>query len=165
MLRDYKDITDKLGDPQWWDDNGCPRYCDFSPNVCGVYDHVVALLEIACQSCDERFRVVVSYDRLRLWQRTEKRTGVGKQFYPTATDINGFHFGDPPPHGCVGDTMNCDTYRVVEFWRRKADPAEWGWERAPEYEVTYELGQPWNTAHEQPEAEDAVARPEGSSTE
>jgi hypothetical protein len=27
-----------------------------------------------------------------------------------------FHYGDPPAHGCVGDTMNCYDLRIVEFW-------------------------------------------------
>lgn len=137
MLRDYKDIIDRLGPPQWWDDNGCPRYCDFAPYTCGVYDEIVALIEIACQACGERFRVVVSYDRMSMWRREENAETHRREIFPTAESINAFHFGDPPPHGCVGDTMNCDTYRVLEFWRRKELP-EWGWERAPEYEVTYE---------------------------
>jgi len=32
MLRRYDDIRSRIGDPiRWWDDNGVPRYCDFSP--------------------------------------------------------------------------------------------------------------------------------------
>lgn len=141
MLRDYKDITDKLGPPQWWDDNGCPRYCPFKPDECGVYDQVVALIEIACQDCGRRFLVAVSFDRISLW-RTEARKPSGMSFYPSAESINAFHFGDPPQHGCVGDTMNCDTYRVIEFWRK--NESSFDWERVAEYEITYEHGQPWN---------------------
>lgn len=157
MLRDYKDITEKLGVPQWWDDNGCPRYCAFRPDVCGVYDKVVALVEIACQDCGERFMVAVSYTGMDLYQREEWAKERGRSIYPSATDINAFHFGDPPPHDCVGDTMNCDTMRVVEFWRRQAAPM-WGWERVSEYEIAYPQGQPWNAAHEEPESDDAVGQ-------
>ncbi len=155
MLRTYADIIDKLGQPQWWDDNGCPRYCEFTPDACGVYDNVVALIEIACQDCDRRFRVVVSYDRLQLHRLAEQGKAHGHPVFPDAEDIRAFHFGDPPPHGCIGDTMNCDTYRVLEFWQKPEKG--WGdWERAPEYEVSYAHGQPWNRQHEQPTTVGAV---------
>lgn len=160
MLRSYKDITDRLGDPQWWDDNGCPRYCAFTPDECGIYDNIVAFIEIACQDCEERFRVAVTFDRMSLWRAEEARKKHGGEIYPTAEDINGFHFGDPPHHGCIGDTMNCDTYRVIEFWQ-KGDSFDW--ERKPEYEITYERGQFWNRAHEEAVSVDAVDPAEGNS--
>jgi len=41
------------------------------------------------------------------------------------------HYGDPPRHGCVGDTMNCDDLEVLEVWHR---PAFGDFERHPELE-------------------------------
>jgi hypothetical protein len=56
MLRDYHDIRSRIADPiLWWDENGVPRYREFKPQECGVYDVVVALVEVACQACLERF--------------------------------------------------------------------------------------------------------------
>lgn len=64
MLRDYDDIRSRISDPIfWWDDNGVPRYCHFRPQQCGVYDVVVALVEVACQACLERFRVAVTFEQ------------------------------------------------------------------------------------------------------
>ena len=52
MLHHYRDITDKLGRPEWWDEVGAPRYCKFSPTETNnIYCDEVALLEIACQNC------------------------------------------------------------------------------------------------------------------
>lgn len=46
------------------------------------------------------------------------------------------HYGDPPSHGCVGDTENCYDLRVVEFWEKSYDrPVDIKWARHPEFEV------------------------------
>jgi hypothetical protein len=50
MLRDYQDITSRLGEPYWWDGNGAPRYCVFRPDACGIYDAYVALCLVRCQA-------------------------------------------------------------------------------------------------------------------
>src|SRR3989454_3011954 len=93
MLRSYDDIRSRIKDAiRWWDDNGVPRYCDFSPEECGVYDVVVALVEVGCQACMERFRVAVTFDRESLRQ-------VGERYaLPTAGNIGTFRYGDPPFH-------------------------------------------------------------------
>ena len=131
MLRSYGDIRSRITDPiRWWDDNGVPRYCDFSPEECGVSDVVVALVEVGCQACMERFRVAVTFDRESLRQ-------VGWRYaLPTAGNIGSFRYGDPPIHshgidGCVGNTMSSESIRVLEFWQR----VQQNWMRHPEYEI------------------------------
>jgi hypothetical protein len=74
MLRSYDDIRSRIKDAiRWWDDNGGPRYCDFSLEECGVYDVVVALVEVGCQACMDRFRVAVTFDR-------ESRRQIGERY-------------------------------------------------------------------------------------
>ena len=91
MLRRYDDILSRIVDPiLWWDDNGVPRYCEFHPGKCGVYDEVVALVEVCCQSCRQLFRVAVTFDRY-------SRERLGDRYkLPTNGDIGSFHYGDPP---------------------------------------------------------------------
>jgi len=131
MLRNYDDIRSRIRDAiRRWDDNGVPRYCDFSPEACGVYDVVAALVEVGCQACMERFRVVVTFDRESLRQ-------VGDRYaLPTAGNIGTFRYGDPPIHshgtdGCVGNTMSSESIRVLEFWQRDQQ----NWIRHPECEI------------------------------
>lgn len=148
MLRDYADIIDRLGEPQWWDDNGCPRYCDFHPDHCGVYDDHIALLEVACQECARSFRVAVAWDRTSAMMgaamRGEKEVPRPSLPQPGATDrspweaAGSFNFGDPPCHGddgrgndcAAGATMSAVPVRVLEFWRRGADTGH-AWVRVP----------------------------------
>lgn len=105
-----------------------PRYSQFRPQECGVYDLVVALVEVGCQACKEHFRVAVTFDR-----SSRQQLGDG-YVLPTAGDIGSFHYGDPPAHGdpgCVGATMNVESVRVLEFWDRH----DGEWVRRPEHEV------------------------------
>ncbi len=130
MLRNYEDIRSRISDPVlWWDDNGVPRYCEFHPSRCGIYDAVVALVEVACQACGKRFLVAVTLDGHALEE-------LGDRYRrPTHGDIGSFHYGDPPSHraeGCLADdTMNVESVRVAEFWEREAGE----WRRLPEHEV------------------------------
>ena len=130
MLRNYEDIRSRISDPiRWWDNNGVPRYCEFHPSRCGIYDAVVALVEVACQACGKRFLVAVTLDGHALEE-------LGDRYRrPTHGDIGSFHYGDPPSHraeGCLaGDTMNVESVRVAEFWEREAGE----WRRLPEHEV------------------------------
>jgi hypothetical protein len=130
MLRDYEDIRSRITDPiLWWDDNGVPRYCEFDPSRCGIYDAVAALIEVACQACGKGFLAAVTYDR-----RTLQELGDAYQ-RPTPGHVGSFHYGDPPAHrseGCAaGDTMNVESVRVLQFWEREAGE----WRRRPEHEV------------------------------
>jgi hypothetical protein len=139
---DYYDITEKLGEPLWYDSEGVPRYCEFSPMKCGIYIDSVALVEIECQHCGKGFKVARQMDRTNMlmpryidsdWQPTlpNPREGV----------IGSFHYGDPPAHPsgpynrCTGDTMNSVPIEVLEFWDRR----DFGdWTRRPECEGVLE---------------------------
>jgi hypothetical protein len=138
MLRDYSDIIDQLGEPLWWDDNGTPRYCEFSPLLATVYDKYVAFAEIECQGCDRIFKVAAAHPIGRLYGSEWKLTEL-----PTADSTERFHFGDPPRHPrCPGETMNCWTLRIIEFWERDDNAAlyEDPWRRRPELEFVYGKG-------------------------
>ena len=134
MHNAYKDITSKLGTPQWYDENATPRYCDFSPDqVADIYANQVALLLIACQACGKQFKVAIS---------TSIVASIGKDIGVTSLldryTIYGaecaFSYGDPPNAGCcgAGATMSSDTIAVLEFYDR-----QWtDWYRHPELEGT-----------------------------
>jgi hypothetical protein len=143
MLRDYDDITSRLGEPEWYDDQGVPRYKPFHPKACGVYDRVVAFLSIRCQSCQRPFSVAVCRDMMNF---RDIYNPDATYTLPTHDDHGSFHYGDPPRHDCVGDTMNCDHGRVLELWEQ-ADPFK-GWKR-----IDDQMGQErrvWPAEKEQP---------------
>lgn len=56
MFPNYSDIIERAGEPDWYDDNGAPRYGPFHPRRVSVYSAEVALLLVACQSCGWRFK-------------------------------------------------------------------------------------------------------------
>jgi hypothetical protein len=131
MYRRYPDLREKLGEPLWHDDQGVPRYAPFAPDLCGVYDRFVALLEIDCQGCGRRFLVASA-------TQAKPRLGL-----PTATEEGDFWFGDAPHHAnehgtCVGVTMTTGVCRVVEFWTRDGGDHGFDWRRRPEHEFTYQ---------------------------
>ncbi|HSN25511.1 MAG TPA: hypothetical protein VLT45_04475 [Kofleriaceae bacterium] len=137
MLRSYSDILDRCGTPLWYDGNGVPRYVPFHPDHTGVYDQIVALVEIACQDCDRRFQVAIEFDRLRLMTNRVELPAPNDPALVTRL-ANLLHFGDPPRHrddvagnACVaGDTMNSCPRRVIEFWEQR----DFEWQRRPEFE-------------------------------
>lgn len=128
MLRSYADITRRLGDPLWWDDNGAPRYDPFTPEMLGVYDNYVAYMEIACQACGKLFRVGVGLGSVD-WSR---RAGWTAPDFPQQDTCGSFYYGDPPSHidarygdRCAGETMGSVYRRTLEFWRCDNQMAEW----------------------------------------
>lgn len=140
MLPDYEDIRKRIQiAPLWYDDNGTPRYDRFNPDMLGVYDQWAMCVEIACQRCGIRFLVGRGWTREAFCKH-----GVEFRDLPSREDVESFHYGDPPRHGCVGDTMNCDDIRVVEFWRKDCkcagkfhenDCGRFEWRRDPELEI------------------------------
>jgi hypothetical protein len=128
MHIDYKDITDKLGPPKWWDEHAVPRYCDFSPDeVADIYAKEVVLMKIACQDCGEIFYVAMSnpgYNRYTFEQ------------YSFVDILKYMHYGDPPNNGCcgAGPSMNCEDLNIVQFWK-KDYKVSFDWIRVPENEV------------------------------
>jgi len=105
MHQDYHDITSRLGSPVWFDECGVPRYDPFAPGMCNdIYADEAVLLEIACQRCGARFHV----SDTNRWGPSIREAIVDKAI----------HYGDPPHHDCIGDTMNCEDLQVLEYWYR-----------------------------------------------
>lgn len=129
MNPDYADIRDRIAEPpKWWDENGTPRYCEFAPDeVASFYAEEVALVVIACQSCEREFRVALSVDSL-----TVARGGAW-----LSDAIQEIHYGDPPNVQCCpsGPTMNSVPKRVVEFWSSRSRMADARFVRVPSLEV------------------------------
>lgn len=126
----YKDITDKLGEPIWWDEYAVPRYCEFHPNKVGnIYAEEVILLEIGCQECGFRYKVAMSYcyEGKSLTERVQNKQ---------------VHYGDPPNYcACsAGATMSCIDIRVLEFWKQE----DLEWIRKPELEIEIEGEDFWD---------------------
>lgn len=125
MLPDYSDIRSRITEePVWFDSNGVPRYDPFHPDdVPDIYADEAILYLIKCQSCAEKFKVAAESGN---WQRIK-----GDPHLATRIKDGRIHYGDPPRHGCVGDTMNCDDIRVLEYWRKES----FEWARVAEFEV------------------------------
>jgi hypothetical protein len=134
MLHHYSDIRDRLDEPQWWDESGVPRYCDFAVNrTADIYCREACLLLIACQDCGHRFKVCMSAGECAFGPKGLELT---RGSLAAAVLDGSLHFGDPPNIDCCpsGPTMNCVDLRVLQFWSRKAD-SHVEWERRPELEV------------------------------
>lgn len=129
MWRDYADIIDKLGKPLWYDDNGCPRYEFFKPEMLGVYDDIAVYFRLKCQACDFTEDVVVSSDKMQRYDRFKDKWFTPEEaieWYKTP------HYGDPPIHYCTGDTMNSEAIEILQFWIKPT--GKFGWERLKEFE-------------------------------
>jgi len=129
MNNAYEDIIEAVGgrDPDWYDENGTPRFGPHHPKHCpDIYAVEIALLEIACQACDRRFNVQMSagaYSECKSLQPLIENGSI--------------HYGDPPNVGCcaAGPTMNCVDLRVIEFWAHTRPHVVRGWERITRLEV------------------------------
>lgn len=110
MHSNYSDIRSRIDEePLWYDCNGTPRYDEFTPRLCpNIYASQVVLLRIACQRCGEEFLVEMNGGWFNLLNHPHK-----------------LHYGDPPIHGCVGDTMNCEDLEVLQVWNRLTPADEW----------------------------------------
>jgi hypothetical protein len=121
MHTDYKDIIDRITEPPtWYDENGVPRYGEFTPDNCpNIYSSRVGLFKIACQHCGKTFCV-------------EMHANMVIDSFRRNNPPSMWHYGDPPFHGCVGDSMNCIDVAVVQFWEWTA--GSFDWIRAEQYE-------------------------------
>ena len=137
MHHHYNDITSRIKEaPEWYDQNGTPRYDKFDPmDVPNIYSAEALLVKIKCQSCGREFMVGMCFcemdkiynPRASSYEEDIKRCLKDKEhrWFPV-------HYGDPPSHGCVGDTMNCIDVQIVEFWKK----GRFEWMRKPEYEIS-----------------------------
>ncbi|MGB9792813.1 MAG: hypothetical protein ACPLTR_09605 [Thermacetogeniaceae bacterium] len=138
MKPDYSDILDRLGPPLWWDEHGVPRYEPFDPYLCEPCSKAVALMEVECQMCGERFRVAVSANDLALFNWSKYHPN--EDYHPTPQDARLFAYGDSPRHGyygaCLaGNTMSSIPIRILKFW--EYNKQTFNWERKKEYEIEF----------------------------
>lgn len=130
MLCSYKDITEKLGTPLWWDEHGVPRYCDFSPSaVADIYAQEAALCVIACQNCGREFAVAITSNA---FAKFDDKQSTVRELIEAGT----CGWGDPPNIGCCGSgpTMTSDDVRVLQYW---ALNDRHDWDRDPKLEVAF----------------------------
>ena len=126
MHQYYKDILDRIDEaPTWFDDDGVPRFGDFSPGKLGtIYASEAALAEVSCQACGRMFKVAL----------TEafacKRLGLSDEIR-----LRRVHYGDPPNVNCcgAGPSMNSEMQRILEYWPRDYEVSS-GWQRDPTFE-------------------------------
>jgi hypothetical protein len=127
MKQNYRDIMDRIDEePKWFDVFGVPRYEEplIPPHLMG---------RIRCQSCHREFYVALVdevYNRdpfEQLFSDNQSTSNVVQDYEANTEVVNGirvvkdveamlrgvhlslapnWHYGDPPSHGCVGDTMN-----------------------------------------------------------
>lgn len=141
--------------PQWFDENGVPRFWPHDPKLCPcIYAHEVVLLEISCQACGQRFKVQMSTsstDMLRHHMMFKDTTDHPYRNLAAQVKDGSIHYGDPPRHddnqNCgAGATMNCNDLRVLEFWKND-ESTDHEFKRVPELEVKLpdadEDSRPW----------------------
>jgi hypothetical protein len=136
----YEDIRSRIKEePTWYDCNGVPRYGEFKPHDSpNIYANEVLLVQISCQDCRAKFLVEFNWDYtqgLFTGRHHESFTTVVNLWLKDAEKAKHYpplHYGDPPAHGCVGDTMNCYDLKIVQFWRKGE---KFDFVRVPELEV------------------------------
>jgi hypothetical protein len=113
MKENYGDILERLGEPDWWDWYGVPRYGEPTR----VPEHLMG--RIRCQHCAREFRValvgVYIHDSPNIAQVKDQPDW---EHFSHLALVERWHYGDPPFHNCVGDTMNSiPEWEWDEFWR------------------------------------------------
>jgi hypothetical protein len=133
MNRSYDDIlglTERK--PSFFQTGGVPRWGAFEPGVStDIYARDCAIAEIACQSCDMRFHVLME--------------STSRDKHTVAEDIRGgvLAYRDPPNVGCCasGPSMTSETIRVIEYWERQET---FQWRRDPSLEISFRrYSDPW----------------------
>lgn len=112
--------------PLWFDQDGVPRFDEFDPDMLGVYDDFSILAAIQCQNCALSFWVGCGYMKYPLGPLVTNRILTIEQV------VERFHYGDPPRHGCVGDTMSSITLELLEVWEKSR--STYGWMRRHDLE-------------------------------
>lgn len=139
MNCDYADIRERIKEePLWFDEAAVPRYVHFSPDhLSDIYAREAALVLIACQACQKRFKV--AFARNDMDDIRAARDGQEPRTIAAQIRQNVIHYGDPPNVGCcpAGPTMNSDPLRVLEYWlRNAATDHEWRRDESLEIDVS-----------------------------
>lgn len=143
MHSEYSDITSRIPEaPSWYDENGTPRYGEFTPMMLAdIYADECVLMEVGCQGCALVFRVAMSSSvMVRLSEVITRGLSVdtGEPVLAKQIVAGSIHYGDPPNHvktDHAGSTMNSIPRRVVEYWSREAGHHGYGWKRRAEFEI------------------------------
>ena len=108
MKQNYRCILFRIQEtPKWYDENGVPRYEEFTPYSCAdFYCKECALIQVSCACCGTKFNVAVSsglYDKNDLSKRST------------------LCYGDPPNIGCCEEGVSTvsNVEKVLEFWKIK----------------------------------------------
>lgn len=156
MHPDYSDITERIKEkPTWYSEGGFPRYGKPRPSEQSIYADESIAVVIGCQGCHEEFLVVYDehkYDHKYVcigghiegepaWKKENlwKMEMIYCSLVADAEKGDPPHYGDPPRHNCVGDTMNSYAIRTVGWWRKQnaQEAHEQGIEHEyPPYEFT-----------------------------
>lgn len=127
MKHHYKDIRALTSEPPlWFDEDGVPRYCEFSHGECAnIYAREVVLLMIACQNCGAVYEVCLS----------QNGKVHGQPTLASQIKDGSIGYGDPPNMGCcaAGPTMSCMNLRVLQYW---SNPSITKWERSSALEIS-----------------------------
>lgn len=140
MKASFLDIKDRIDEqPRWYDENGTPRYEEFSPDLSpNIYADEVILIEIACQHCREKFLVEMNWGIMHVVLEVYNKEPFSVRLTQWLRNRNGnfcpIHYGDPPNHMCIGDTMNCIDLRIIEFHKK----IEHRFERIKKFEIELE---------------------------
>ena len=98
----------------------------------GIYADRAVLVRIACQNCGQEFLVgedQSALDRMKLrWMFPGNEVDD-----EVASWVDGYHYGDPPRHECVGDTMNCEDLEILEVWMQN-EGTDYAWVRVSNLE-------------------------------
>lgn len=134
MKHDYRDIIDRAGPPDYYDENGTPRYGQPTPaDRPDIYADFVAVALVRCQNCGQQFRVMMSDNKVSMWRVLSEHSWTEAELPDYPHGHEGFCcYGTPPRHGDpAGNTMMSEPVAILEFWRqtRVGD-----WERVAERE-------------------------------
>jgi len=101
--------------PDFWDLDGVPHWFSIEQDK-NYPEHLFG--DIYCQRCDRKFRVYLTDLVYTSIGMVELIPGSPPDFdnYTHYKLIDHWHYGDPPNHNCVGDTMNC-----IDEWELEAD--------------------------------------------
>jgi|ERR1700733_3381805 hypothetical protein len=131
MHPSYDDIIARIDtEPLWFDEHAVPRYCAFEPNrSANIFTSEIALIEISCQECAQRFRVAFSgmnFGHMNIMTLAE---GIKEKLI----------FIEPPRHNlktcAAGSATSCEPIRVLEYWRRPPRGDHTSWTRDPSLEI------------------------------